>query len=121
MPSSAIKSANTAISEVVSAEVAKKEKSPRGTYQHYSAKERADIGRRASEYGLNSSITHYAKLNPSRALPMSSDYTWKANYLKELNKRKKEEDLTDITELPNKKRGKPLLLGKELDDQVIAF
>jgi len=44
-------------------------------------------------------------------------FSWKENYLKELAKRKNDK-LPEVKELPPKKRGRPLLVGNELDVQV---
>ena len=40
--------------------------------------------------------------------------TWKNKYLNELGKRKRAGEEMDITELSDKERGRPLLLGEEL-------
>ena len=49
-------------------------------------------------------------------------HTWKAKYVLELAKRRREKDITtEIKELPNKKRGCPLMLGAELDLKVETF
>ena len=61
-------------------------KKPHGEYQVYTAKKRAEIGKRAAVYGIASTK----------------------------RKRKQEKDL-DIAELPSKKKGCSLLLGELLD------
>ena len=47
-------------------------------------------------------------------------HAWKEHYLKELAKRKHDEVL-EVKELPPKKRGRPLLLGAELDARVQLY
>ena len=68
-------------------------------------------------------VRHYSKLFPDRKLPVSSIHTWKTRYIQELGKRKQEksDEVFNIKEPPNKKRGQPLMLGKELDHQVELF
>jgi len=133
IPSSAIQSANTAVREVLIEREAPNAK--RGRYQHYSDKEKAEIAKRAIDHGITDTVRHYASLYPERSeIPVSSVATWKARYLKELKIRVREsqkenqgenqgENMQEvvISELPNKKRGRPLLLGKELDNYVITY
>jgi len=121
IPSSAIKAANTAVRDALIEKEAPKAK--RGRYQHYSDKERAEIAKRATEFGITATIRHYASLYPTRGeIPVSNVATWKAKYLKELkiHVQENKQDLI-IDKLPNKKRGRPLLLGKELDDYVVLY
>ena len=52
--------------------------------------------------------------------------TWKAKYISELNRKRAIEDFEPsgkilIQSLPSKKRGRPLLLGSELDEQVKSY
>ena len=129
IPSSAIESANAAVREVVIERQAPNAK--RGKYQHYSDKEKAEIAKRAIDHGITDTVRHYASLYPERSeIPISSVATWKARYLKELKIRVREsqgehqgESKQDavITELPNKKRGCPMLLGKDLDNYVMTY
>ena len=57
IPSSAIKAANTAVRDALIEKEALKAK--RGRYQHYSDKERAEIAKRATEFGITATIRHY--------------------------------------------------------------
>ena len=43
---------------------------------------------------------------------------WKDSYLHELERKRKAWDMEDISCLPMKKRGRPLMIGRELDRQV---
>ena len=72
IPSSAIASANKAV--LKSMESAMKQEG-RGKYGKYSSKERAEVGRRAAEFGITSTIKYYETVNPLRQLPSSSVYT----------------------------------------------
>ena len=118
IPSSAIASANKAV--LKSMENATKQER-RGKYGKYSTKERAEIGKRAAEFGITSMIKYYETVNPSRQLPSSSVYTWKVQYLNELAKRKRNGEELLIKDLPQKKRGRPFLLGEQLDNQVEKY
>ena len=125
IPSSTIKASNTAVWDVSIATDSQNEApdAKQGRYQHYSNKERAEIAKRAIDFGITATICHYASLYPTRGtIPVSSVATWKAKYLKELKIRVQEnkQDLV-IDKLPNKKRGRPLLLGKELDDYMVLY
>ena len=46
---------------------------------------------------------------------------WKEAYLQELKRKRKEEDMEDITCLPSKKRGRPLMIGEDLDRKVQLY
>ena len=120
IPSSAIEAASTAIQNVSENEAPS---SKRGKYQYYSDKERAEIAKRAINFGITTTIHHYKSLYPTRGpTPVSSIDTWKQKYLEELKIRvwENKQDLI-IDELPSKKRGQGLLFGKELDDYIVQY
>ena len=133
--SSAIKAANTAVRKVLVDSENEAPDAKWGRYQHYSDKEGAEIAKRAIDHGITDTIHHYASSYPTRKeILVSSVATWKARYLKELKIRVRESQKENqgenqgenkqevvITEMPNKKRGRPLLLGKELDNYVITY
>ena len=52
-------------------------------------------------------------------LKESSVRTWRNTYTRELHSKK--DDITALKCLPEKKRGRPYLLGEELDKQVRAY
>ena len=60
------------------------------------------------------------KREPERALSSSTLFAWKGKYLDQLKRRSLGKD-SNINELPSKKRGRPLLLGSELDERVQLF
>ena len=116
MPSDSITAANSSVEKVFKQTEVEK---PRGEYQVYTAKVRAEIGKRTAVYGITSTIRYYRKNSPQRSLlPSSSVFDMKVKY-QELSKRKrKQEKDLDIAELPSKKKGHSLLLGELLDWQV---
>ena len=74
IPSSAIASANKAVLKSMEDATRQKRRGKCGTH---SSKERTEIGKRAAEFGITSTIKYYETVNPSRQLPSSSVYTWK--------------------------------------------
>ena len=62
----------------------------RGPYEHFDDEERAQIGRCAANHGVAAAVRHYQKLFPTRKVKESSVYTWKNNYLRDLQIRKEE-------------------------------
>ena len=132
MPSSSIVAANKEVKTALDSSVENKtdeisgkkseKSSKRGRYDIYSPEEKASIGKRAAEHGVTSTIRYYAKKYPERPLlKESSVRTWKNKYTAELGRRKRTGGDMDVTELPQKKRGRPLLLGVELDRCVQAY
>ena len=115
MPSSSIASANGEVRSVASQEPAS-----RGAYSKFTSEQKAVIGKRAAEHGVAATIHFYANKFPN--LKESSVHTWKSAYTLEIKKRRREghNDLS-VKTLHEKKRGRPLLLGDELDMQVRAY
>ena len=62
MPSGSITAANSTVERVF--KQTPEANKPRGEYQVYTAKERAEIGKRAAVYGITSTIRYYRKINP---------------------------------------------------------
>ena len=91
----------------------------RGTYTKYTTEQKAQIGKRAAEEGVVSTIRYYAKRYPN--LKESSVRDWRNAYTLELKKRRGEGDESAVMELPEKKRGRPLLIGEDFDGQVQAY
>ena len=83
MSSGSITATNSSIAKVL--EHPKTRKS-RGEYRIYTAKERAEIGKRVAIYGINSTIRYYKKINPERPFPLSSVFDLKMKYQEELSK-----------------------------------
>ena len=90
----------------------------------FTAEEKATIGKRAAEFGVTNTIRHFKKEFTDRELKESTVRLWANRYKQELSSRKKQDgDSEDmkVTRLKNKKRGRPLMLGKELDKQVQMY
>ena len=99
----------------------KKTTSKRGMYDHFTPEEKARIGKRAAEHSVTATIRYFSKLLPGRLLKESTVRTWKKKFLQEIARMKKAgEDMT-VNEIADKKRGRPLLLGCELNKQVQAY
>ena len=115
IPSSSITLANSMVNEVL-----EKPRGKRGTYlaltpaQKYAVGKRA-AGKRAAESGVTTTIRYYAKAFPDIPLKETSVRRMKNDYLSHL---KTSESSEGAQELPGKKRGRPLLLGDQLDKQV---
>ena len=79
------------------------------------------IGKRAAEHGTVAAVQHYIKVFPD--LMVNTVRHWRDVYRVELKKRAREVNEGGIktSELPEKKKGHPLLLGKELDKEVQAY
>ena len=114
IPNGSITAANSSVTKVLEKQQKQAEtKRPctRGEYRVYTAEERAQIGKRAAIYGINSTIKYYKKINPERPpLPSSSVFDLKLKYQEELSKRKHcQEENLEVCELPSKKKGRSLL------------
>ena len=72
------------------------------------------IGKQAAEHGVAATIRFYAK---RLELKESSVRTWRNVYTRELQKKRREGGDVTVTELAEKKRGRPYLLGDELDSR----
>ena len=120
VPSGAIKSMNKEVEKVITE--SNKEKRKRGPYAKFTDSQKALIGKRATEHGVTSSIRYFNKKYPEFDLRETTVRRFKNEYLTEMKKRRREETaLEAVTELPSKKRGRPTLLAKELEDEVRAY
>ena len=127
MPSSAIISANKEVesaysvkdgsSSAQSTTVTQK----RGRYHSYTEEEKARIAKRAAEFGVASTIRHFSKEFVDRQLKESTVRELVAKYKKEVAQRFKLGMPIEIKKLPEKKRGHPCLLGRELDNQLQEY
>lgn len=94
--------------------------SKRGTYQTFTADEKARIEKRDAENGVIATVRYFSKVFPGRSLKENSVRTWRTKYLQEIAARRAEEE-SSVKELASKKTGRPLLLGVDLDRQVRAY
>ena len=121
VPPDAIRSMNREVEKVI--EQSSTEKRERGPYIKFTSSQRALIGKRAAEHGVTSSIRHFCKKYPEFSLKETTVRRLKNEYLAEIRKRRREDATGEnaVTELPSKKRGRPTLLGKELEEKVKAY
>ena len=86
----------------------------------YSPRERAEIGKLACNIGATAAARRISK--KFEGINESTVRGFKKSYLNELRAKRlrEEEDLT-AEELPLKKRGRPLLLGKQLDEALQQY
>ncbi len=119
VPSSTIVQANKEVKPLLQLEPSRT--SRRGHYYAFSETEKAEISKRAAEFGVTSTVRYFNKKFTHRELKESTVRTWANQYRKELATRKKEcKDMT-VVKLVSKKRGRPLMLGEELDKQVQKY
>lgn len=85
----------------------------------FSPEEKAEIAKRAAEHGVMATIRHYTKRFSD--LKEHSVRTWRNAYTREIRKGAREGGDLTIKDLPEKKKGRPYLLGEELDKQVRAY
>lgn len=111
----AIKAANESV-KIVLDKPQDKTSTSRGQYEVFSPNEKAVIAKCAVEIGVTKAIGKLQRNYPGRQLKESTIRTW----VKKYNASFRQTHMT-ITEIESKKRGKPLLLGEELDSQVKAY
>ena len=96
----------------------------KGKYNSYSPEDRARIGKYATENGPTKAAAHFSKVLDCK-INESTARKFKSEYLNEI-KKMVHDDVDDyrydgklvVSALPTKPQGRPLLLGKELDQAV---
>ena len=80
------------------------------------------IGEYASMYGNLAAVRHFTK-KLGVEVKESSVRTWKVKYRAEVERKKRGGDKGElrVEKLHVKKRGRPLLLGEKLDDEVKCY
>ena len=73
----------------------------RGSYEQFTAEEKARIGKRAAKHGIASTVRYFNKVFSDRVIKESSVCMWKKKYLQEIAKRKRAGQELDAKELPN--------------------
>ena len=115
IPSCAIATANREVAQVTN------EAGKRGPYRKYSPQERLEIGRYASDHGTAAAARYFSRKLQQKIRESTVQYIRK-EYVRGLaRKRAASEDEGDFTSLPHKKRGRPVLLGEELDGEVQTY
>ena len=85
---------------------------PRGPYISLTPAQKYAIGQKAAENGVAAALRYYAKSFPDLQLKETTVRRFKNNYQSSLK------TPSDMKELLSKKRGRPLWIGEELDEQV---
>ena len=120
LSSSAIVAANTEVTKAVESMDSGKASSKRGEYTKFSAAVKIELAKYAAQHEVAATLRHYAPKYPG--LKESTVRTWRDSYTAELNTRvKRKDDKIEVDELPAKKRGRPFLLGEDLDRQVRTY
>ena len=94
----------------------------RGSYLKFTAEEKATVAKYASLHGVKATRVHFSK-EWEKELKETTIRDWLAAYRKELERKRRCPDEGDSGEpvvcaLPQKKRGRPLLLGEKIDSEV---
>jgi len=114
VPRKGIQLANQCVEATIS--IGKK----RSEYQKVSAQLKTKIGKYAAENGIKAAVRRYKEQVPNAPENWKNTVRdWKNGYVLELKKRKA--GSTEDVHLPEKKRGRPLMLGSELDRQVQEY
>uniref|UniRef100_A0A0L8GP41 DDE-1 domain-containing protein n=1 Tax=Octopus bimaculoides TaxID=37653 RepID=A0A0L8GP41_OCTBM len=110
--------ANKEIQETLDKEtttVLRDEKRKRGEYTKFTTTEQSDIVRYPIQHGNMADTRHFDKIY---GCPVSESTI--RGYVKKLkNELKSTKNIDDVFELPPAKRGRPLLLGEDLDNHMI--
>ena len=90
-----------------------------GKYNDFTVKERAQIGKYATEHGPARAVRHCSKLL-GRQVPETTARRLKSEYLQALKRKEREcaDDHAVVQSLPTKPQGRPLLLRPELDKSI---
>ena len=91
----------------------------RGPNVKFSQQAKMSVVKYASKHGVAAALCHY--INKFPELKESTVRTWRNVYVAELQQKRNVQDDTCIKKLPAKKRGRPLLLGDELEKQVKTY
>ena len=115
------------ISHLSKEQASEKTRGPRpNKYLILSPAQRFEVGKRAAEHGVTSSLRYFSKKYPQLPLKETTVRRLKNLYRLETKRASKnpsslEEPLGEVHELSRKKTGRPLLLGKDLDTQVQEY
>ena len=104
-------SSSVEVTNVVVRQALEKERRPCGPYISVTPVQKYAIGQRAAENEVTAMLRYYAKRIPDLQLKEITVRRFKNYYLANL----KTPD-SDTKQLLNKKRGRPLLIGEELDE-----
>ncbi len=113
LPARAIEAANKEVEK-------SKQPKKRGTYNCFSSEQRAKIGKYACENGVVAASKFFSK-GLNKKINESTVRGIKIGYLSELSRKRKAEKDLAILYLPTAKRGRPLLLGSDIDKMVQIY
>ena len=113
-----IKDANVAVKQCADRAATK----PRGPYVKFTPEDQAAIAKYALWHGNKAAIRHFSK-ELGKEIKDSSVCMWKKKYSAELKRTVSKRDSDEkgevcVKSLPVKRRGRPLLLGENLDTAV---
>jgi len=116
-----VEEANKAVTKVL--ESTSTRSASRGKYNSYTSAQRAEIGKYAAKNGATSAAKHFSSkwnvsINESTARRLKTEYVEK---LKEASKSSKSGECVTIDSLATKQKGRPLLLGEDLDAAVQEY
>ena len=114
VPSSSIELTNDIVHDIIDEKTTSRGK--RGEYLSLTPAQKFSIGKRAAENGVTATIRYYAKAFPD--LPLSKLKETTVRRLKDNYQSSLKTDQGSSKELPGKKRGRPLMIGVDLDQQV---
>jgi hypothetical protein len=86
----------------------------RGPYSNFAPDFKAEVGRYAAEHGNTKAVEHFSKLG--RNIKESTVRRFKEAYFLKLKENKG--DKSKVVQLNSKSRGRPLILGEEVDKNV---
>jgi len=92
----------------------------REPYLKATTEQTAIVAKYAAEHGVAKAIRRFSG-DFGKTLNESTIRGWKKAYLQELHKRKKSGSSMVVNELKEKKNGRPLMLGEDLDRKVRAY
>ena len=115
VPKSIVSSANEEVKTALEHNGGKKR--TRGTYDKYTPQEKDSIARQAIENGVTNTLRKYNEKMQDRTLKESTIRTWVKTYKQELALMRSAgvAVTAPIAILESKRRGRPLLLGEDLD------
>ena len=124
MPSAAIREANKNV-EKATTEAQNSKKRGREKYSRFTPTQAAQVAKYAVEHGNQAAIRRYSK-EFCTEIKDSTLSTWKSKYCSAIKECQKEGKYAEsgeivVSSLPSKKRGRPLLMGDDLDRQVQSY
>ena len=102
VPLSRIYAVNNTVKPIVET-LMEKGKATRGTYEKFSADEKARVAKRAAEYGVLSTVRHFSKIWPERPLKEATVRGWRNKYNREVSVLKKSGKEIVVRELVDQK------------------